>query len=150
MKTNKDTVDLIKKWEGFREKPYLCSAGVPTIGIGTTMYGDTHKLVTLKDPAISLNRAIILLEIDLIFFENGVNKLVKTQLTDNQFGALVSFAYNLGLQKLKTSTLLKKVNANSDDPTIKDEFMKWTYAGGKQSKGLMNRRADEYALYSKK
>ena len=71
----------------------------------------------------------------------------RDDISQSQFDALVSFAYNLGPNSLKSSTLLKKVNANPSDPTIKDEFLKWTKAGGKVLKGLVLRREAEAALY---
>ena len=66
------------------------------------------------------------------------------------FSAIVSFAMNVGLVNLKSSTLLKKVNAKPDDPSISDEFMKWVKVGGKVSQGLINRRKEESKLYFKK
>jgi lysozyme len=68
-------------------------------------------------------------------------------ITQNQFNALVSFAYNLGAQSLKGSTLLKKVNANPNDPTIAVEFLKWVNAGGRKVAGLVRRREAEANLY---
>ena len=76
----------------------------------------------------------MLLELDLNDFIVGVQKLLKKNINNNQFSALVSFAYNLGLNNLKSSTLLKKVNSNSNDRTIVDEFIKWIYAGANLGK----------------
>ena len=147
MKASKKCIDLIKKYEGFSSNPYLCSASVPTIGFGSTYYLDGRK-VTLKDNKISLLEAESLLINSLTqTYEKSVLKLVKTALNQNQFDALVSFVYNLGENSLKKSTLLKKVNANPSDPTIKDEFMKWVFAGGKKLSGLENRRREETELY---
>lgn len=75
--------------------------------------------------------------------------MVTSKITQNQFNALVSFAYNLGLGSLRGSTLLKKVNINQNDITIKDEFMKWIFAGKKQLKGLILRRTEESNIYYK-
>lgn len=148
MKISKEGLDLIKKYEGFRNHPYLCSANVPTIGYGNTYYPNGNK-VTLNDPPITKQRAEELLLIIVASFEKGVNRLVKSSINQNQFDALVSFAYNLGVTALSTSTLLKKVNVNPNDPSIKNEFKKWVNAGGKRLKGLVRRRNEEAFLYFK-
>lgn len=139
-------VELIKEAEGFYPKPYICPAGVPTIGYGTTRY-PSGKRVELTDPTIDKSTALTYLSHDLKFFEDGVDALTRDDVTQNQFGALVSFSYNLGLQNLKTSTLIKKVNANPDDPSIAAEFVKWCRANGKVLKGLQIRRQKESELY---
>lgn len=146
MQISKKTIDLIKKFEGFRSSPYLCSAGVPTIGYGNTFYPDGRK-VTLSDKSISEEQGQQFLMYIVQDFANKVNGCVKVQLNDNQFGALISFAYNLGVGNLQKSTLLKKVNANPNDKTIRDEFLKWNRAGGKVLNGLVKRRLAESELY---
>ena len=146
MKTSKLGLEIIKKHEGFRSKPYLCPAGVPTIGYGNTFYPDGAK-VTMQDKPLSKDMADLLLALVVKEFETGVSKLVKSNINQNQFDALVSFTYNLGLGSLKKSTLLKKVNANPCDITISNEFAKWDKAGGKRLNGLTKRRHDEATLY---
>jgi lysozyme len=145
-KTGAKGVELIKKFEGFRAAPYKCPAGVPTIGYGATFYPGGKK-VTMADKSISESEATDLLKSMLTSFEKYVDSYCRDDINQNQFDALVSFAYNLGPANLKSSTLLKKVNANPADPTIKDEFMKWTKAGGKVLKGLVTRRTAEAELY---
>lgn len=139
-------VELITKYEGFRNKPYLCSANVPTIGYGTTRYPNGVK-VTLNDSIITKEQALEYFKHDVNRFELDVDVLCTDNLTQNQFNALVSFCYNLGSGALKQSTLLKKVNANPNDITIKDEFLKWVYVGKTKLKGLINRRGEEAQLY---
>lgn len=139
-------LDLIKQYEGFRSNPYLCPAGVPTIGYGSTYYED-GKRVTLADSSITEQRATDLLLHTLVKYENAVDKLCTDNLTQNQFDALVSFTYNLGENNLRVSTLLKKVNANPSDENIADEFYKWVHAGGEVLPGLVKRRAAEAKLY---
>jgi lysozyme len=145
-KISQKGIDLIKKFEGLKLKPYLCSAGVPTIGYGNTFY-ETGKKVTLNDPQITEKRAEELLAYLLVSFEKYVDSYCRDDINQNQFDALVSFAYNLGPNSLKASTLLKKVNINPLDPTIKVEFLKWTKAGGRVLKGLVLRREAEASLY---
>jgi lysozyme len=96
---------------------------------------------------ITLERADRLLFDMVNRFETGVKGLVKSKINDNQLGALTSFAFNVGVGALNKSTLLKKVNANPNDPTIRNEFMRWTRAGGKVLKGLVTRREAEANLY---
>lgn len=146
VQTSKKGIDLIKSFEGLKLKPYLCSAKVPTIGYGSTMYPGGRK-VTLSDKAISEQDALLFLSNDLTFFEKQVDSFTTDAVNQNQFDALVSFAYNLGATALKGSTLLKKVNANPNDPTIRAEFMKWVNAGGRKVQGLVNRRTAEANLY---
>ena len=145
-KTSKKGIDLIKKYEGFRSKPYLCPAKVATIGYGATYYPNGVK-VKLSDPAIDEKHASLLLEAMLVPYEKAVDSFCRDDINQNQFDALVSFAYNLGNGALKGSTLLKKVNANPNDIAIKKEFLKWRFAGGKELKGLVNRRTEEANLY---
>ena len=145
-KTSKKGIDLIKKYEGFRSRPYLCPAKVPTIGYGATYYPNGQK-VKLSDPAIDEKHASILLEAMLVPYEKAVDSFCRDDINQNQFDALVSFAYNLGTSALKNSTLLKKVNINPKDKTISNEFAKWNKGGGKVLKGLVLRRNDEAKLY---
>jgi lysozyme len=146
MKINKSGIDLIKKWEGCKLKPYLCSAGVPTIGIGTTCYKDGSK-VNLKDKEITIEQAEDLLQQDLAIRGKQLMQILPTNLTDNQFNALLSFAYNLGVPALNKSSLLKLILKNPYEQAIKQEFLRWVMAGGKKSQGLINRRNEEIKLY---
>lgn len=145
-KVSKKGIDLIKSFEGLRLKPYLCSANVPTIGYGNTFY-ENRKKVTLKDPAITEERATELLSWSLNSFEQYVDSYCRDDINQNQFDALVSFCYNLGPTNLKNSTLLKKVNADPKDPSIAAEFLKWNKACGRALKGLTRRRQAESDLY---
>ena len=148
-KTSNKGIDLIKSFEGFSGKPYLCPAKIPTIGYGATFYPDGKK-VTMKDTSITESRGVELLKSMLVNFEQYVDSYCVDTVNQNQFDALVSFCYNLGPSNLKSSTLLKKVNANPDDPTIEAEFMKWTKANGETLKGLVRRREAESKLYFNK
>ena len=146
MKLNKEGYDLIKLFEGLSLKPYLCSAKVPTIGYGSTFY-ENNKKVLMSDPAITKQRADELLQISADRFAHKVMNLVKKPITQNQLNALTSFAYNLGSGALASSTLLKKVNVNPNDVTIRNEFLRWNKANGVALKGLTNRRIKEADLY---
>lgn len=141
-------LELIKSFEGFYSKPYLDPIGIPTIGYGATYYPNKKK-VTMKDKPLTEKEASDLLKEMMVTYENDVKRLVKRELNQNQFDALVSFTYNLGSANLGKSTLLKKVNANPCDKTIKDEFLKWNKAGGKVLNGLTRRRNAEAELYFK-
>lgn len=137
---------LITKFEGLRLKPYLCSAKIPTIGHGNTYYPD-GKRVTLLDKDITKQEAFDMFKEVANRFAKRVNTLVTSNINQNQFNALVSFAYNVGTGNFSSSTLLKKVNKNPDDLTIKAEFLRWNKAGGKVINGLTNRRNEEADLY---
>lgn len=137
---------LITKFEGLKLKPYLCSAKIPTIGYGNTYYSD-GKRVTLLDKDITKQQAFDMFKEVANRFAKRVDALVTSNINQNQFNALVSFAYNVGTGNFSSSTLLKKVNRNPDDLTIKDEFLRWNKAGGKVINGLTNRRNEEAILY---
>jgi lysozyme len=146
MKLNKEGYDLIKLFEGLSLKPYLCSAKVPTIGYGATFY-ENNKKVLMSDPPITKQRADELLQLNADRFARKVMNLVKKPITQNQLNALTSFAYNVGSGALASSTLLKKVNLNPNDITIRNEFLRWNKANGVILKGLTNRRTKEADLY---
>ena len=151
-KISENGINLIKRFEGFSSKPYPDPAtkGVPyTIGYGATFYPNGKK-VTMADKPITEEEAVKLLAYMLEKFEQYVDSYCVDSLTQNQFDALVSFCYNVGPANLKSSTLLKKVNKNPNDPTIKDEFSKWVKASNKTLKGLINRRKAEAELYFQK
>ena len=146
MKVSQNGINLIKKFEGFRAKPYLCAAGVATIGYGSTYYENGVR-VKLTDSPITEDWADQLLRNVLKQYELSVDVMTRDDITQNQFDALVSFAYNVGIQNFKNSTLLKRVNANPNDPDIKIQFARWIRAEGKILKGLVKRRGIEANLY---
>ena len=139
-------IDLVKSFEGFFSKPYLCPAKVPTIGYGTILYPNGKK-VTLQDLPIDEKKAIEFMRFELNQKAKEVDAMTSDAVTQHQFDALVSFAYNCGSGALKGSTLLKRVNANPSDPTIIDAFLMWTKADGKTLNGLVRRRKAEAKLY---
>lgn len=140
-------LDLIINFEGFSGKPYLCPAGIPTIGFGSTRYPDGTK-VTLSDQEVTKEEALSILRGTLESFEKTVNTLVKPKLTQNQFDALVSFVYNVGSGNFSSSTLLVKLNQGKYLEAA-NEFLKWNKAGGKPLSGLIRRRAAERELFLK-
>ena len=145
-KSSSKGIELIKSFEGFYAKPYLCPANVATIGYGTIRYPNGTK-VTLSDVSITKETATSYLMDNLTTYEKSVDAFCRDDISQNQFDALVSFCYNVGSTALKSSTLLKKVNANPNDPEIKFEFLKWNRGGGRVLKGLTRRREAEVQLY---
>lgn len=143
--TGRNGLDLIKSFEGLKLTAYLCPARIPTIGFGHTK---TVRPDDVGKKKITENEAERLLKADLVNFESSVNKLVKVPLNQNQFDALVSFAFNVGSGALSTSTLLKKLNAK-DYKGAADQFARWNKAGGKVLNGLVRRRAAEAALFNR-
>lgn len=150
MEASQNCINILKSSsnDGFRSKPYICPAGVPTIGYGSTRYAD-GTAVKLTDPPISEAAAESLLFLKLGEFERAVTRYVKVPLNQNQFDALVDFAYNVGAQNLRTSTLLKMLNAGQY-AAASGEFGKWVYADGKVMPGLINRRKLETELFRRK
>lgn len=137
--------ELVKHFEGCKLTSYVCSAGHNTIGYGNTFYENGVKVK--PGDKITQQRAEELLDVILIKFVQQTNELIKSNVNQNQRDALTDFAYNCGVGNLRNSTLLKKVNANPNDKTIRDEFMKWNKGGGKVLNGLTRRREAEANLY---
>ena len=147
---------MIKHHEGVRQKAYRCPAKLWTIGVGHVMYPEQGKLkledrmsVPLRpedDRAFSMEEVDGILRSDLARFERGVAQYCPVPLTQGMFDGLVSFSFNLGLGGLQRSTLRQKV-LRGDFEGASEEFLKYTIAGGKVLKGLVNRRNDEKALF---
>jgi len=146
MKLNNAGLLLICKFEGLSLIPYLCSAKVPTIGYGNCYYPNGKK-VTMQDKAITKPEAFEMFKFIADKFALKVNELIKSNVNQNQFNSCVSLSYNIGVNAFAKSTLLKKVNFNPNDLTIKNEFLKWNKVGGKEVKGLTNRREQESKIY---
>jgi lysozyme len=133
---------LIKKYEGCKLQAYLCPSGIPTIGMGNTFYKDGSK-IKLGDKITQQQAEDLLMDL-LPQFEAIVNKNIKIDLTQYQFDALVSFAWNCG----KSETLFRLVNSKSKD--LKQWWQtNYTTGGGKVLKGLVNRRKEESELFFK-
>ena len=148
MIASQNCINLIKMFEGYKPKAYLCPASVVTIGFGSTMYTDGRK-IKLGD-TINEQQANELLMWEL---KNKSIALHGLNLNQNQFDSCLSFIYNLGIGAFTKSTLRKKILINSNDTTIKDEFLKWNKArvNGElmELKGLTRRRIAEADLYFK-
>jgi len=150
---NSNCINLIKNFEGLVLHPYHGAADRPeifTIGYGTIKYPPYYlrgKMVALTDPPITEAQAENFLHYEVSQKSATIDLLLRDDLSSNQFGALVSFAYNLGDTALKQSTLRMKVNKNPVDPTIRDEFMRWVHSNGAVVEGLIRRRKAEADLY---
>ncbi|WP_043611600.1 lysozyme [Chromobacterium violaceum] len=140
MKTNAAGISLIKQFEGVRLAAYQDMVGVWTIGYGHT--GPDVK----AGMTITQQQADQLLAADLEKFETGIRKAVIVPLNANQFSALVSFSYNLGLGNLRSSTLLRLLN-KGDYNGAAAQFPRWNRAGGQAVPGLTRRRKAEQALF---
>ena len=146
MKISNNGINLIKHFEGLSLKPYLDVVNIPTIGWGNTFYEDGTK-VTLKDKPITEERALKLLEVVVNRdFADKIFPSIKVKVSQSQFDAMVSLAYNIGVGAFLKSTLLKKVNAN-DFTGASEEFLRWNKAGGKEVLGLTKRREREKQLF---
>jgi lysozyme len=137
--------ELVKHFEGCKLTSYVCSAGHNTIGYGNTFYENGVKVK--PGDKITQQRAEELLDVILIKFVQQTNELIKSNVNQNQRDALTDFAYNCGVGNLRSSTLLKLVNANPNDPEIRTQFMRWNKGGGKVLNGLTRRREAEANLY---
>lgn len=139
-------INLIRKYEGFYPDAYLCPAGVPTIGYGSTMWADGRKIKLGEKISLENAEKLLMWEIN-----NKALHIQSLNLNQNQFDAVMSFVYNVGLGALLKSTLYKKARIDRNDPTIRDEFMKWNKARKNgvlvPLKGLTNRRKAEADLY---
>lgn len=141
MKISEKGIEFIKKEEGEVLHSYKCQAGVWTIGVGHTGKDVKPGMVITKEQSSEL------LKQDLKRFEDAVNKSIKVDITQPQFDALVSLAFNIGTNAFSNSTLVKKINANAPLKEIEAEFRKWRRGGGKVLPVLVARREREIKLY---
>lgn len=138
---SKRGLDLIKTFEGFAEKVYVCPAGYKTIGFGHVLRAGE----SFPEP-LTVAQAEDILVKDIHSAEQAVHRLIYPKLTQGQYDALVSFTFNLGSGALQRSTLRRKVNREEHDD-VPQEFIKWIWAGGRKVNGLLRRRAAEARLY---
>jgi lysozyme len=131
---------IAEPFEGFKSYPYLCPAGIPTIGIGTTRYPN-DKRVTLKDSPVTYSQAKEFMYYELEQCQKGVLRCCP-MLSGNTLGAIIDFTYNLGVGRLQASTLKRRLN-EQDIESAKQELLKWVWAGGRKLNGLVARRKIE-------
>jgi lysozyme len=165
MKVSKSGEDLMHFFEGYRNKPYRCSAAIWTVGWGHAMYADQLNLPNVRKEGYtglirsdyqlkgednrvwSKDELVNLFKVDIDTFERGVLRLSPTLAShQSKFDAVVSFAYNAGLGNYQRSTIRIKVN-RGDWEGAAEAFMSWTKAGGKEVSGLVKRRKAEVALF---
>ena len=139
MKTSQAGIDLIKSFEGCKLEAYLDAVGIPTIGYGST------EGVKLGD-TLTQEEAEALLRQDLVRFEECINEHVDVDLNQNEYDALVCWSYNVGCKAVKTSTLLRLLNAG-DFTGAAQQFKRWDKAGGRSLAGLTRRRLAESELF---
>jgi lysozyme len=162
MKASKKLLKMLAHHEGVRQRPYLCPARLWTIGVGHVMYPDQGRIPSTPEGMARRkawplrpedNRTWSMEEVDRILakdverFERGVERLITIRLTQNEFDAILSFAFNLGLGTLQRSTLRSALN-RGDKEAAMESLLKYNKAGGKVLKGLDNRRKDEAALFN--
>lgn len=140
MQVSEQGIALIKQFEGFSPKPYLCPAGKPTIGYGHVIRQDESLAQVTAEQAISL------LQGDVDAVGKLIEKMCGISLEQNEFDALVSLVFNIGGHAFEKSTLLRFLNAK-DKPGASRQFLRWVYINGNKNEGLMRRRAAEKALF---
>ena len=165
MKISKKGEDLMHFFEGYRTRPYRCSAAIWTVGWGHAMYSDQLNLPNVRKEGYqglirseyqlkeednrvwSKDELVDLFKVDINSFERGVLRLSPNLVNhQSKFDAVVSFAYNAGLGNYQRSTIRIKVN-REDWTGASEAFMSWTKAGGKEVAGLVKRRKAEVALF---
>ncbi len=139
-RANAEGVAIIKEYEGLHLTPYLCPAKVWTIGYG-------HTRTVRAGMAVTREEALALLDEDLRVFERAVQRLVTVPINDNQFSALVSFVFNVGIANFERSTLLKLLNRAWYEQ-VPAQLTRWSRAGGEILGGLARRRAAEAQLWN--
>lgn len=139
---DKRGLDFLIQEEGLRTKPYLDSVGIPTIGIGMTYYPSNGHKVTMADRELSKDEAVCMFKEILKHYETAVWSVTRDDINQNQFNALTSLCYNIGVNGFKNSTVVKRVNLDPFKTEIGDAFMMW-----KKPAVLIKRRQREVALY---
>ena len=155
MQMDQHGLELLEQWEGFELKIYKDSAGLPTIGVGHLLTKDelsSGKIIIGGVPVkygdgLTQEQVTELLSQDVKPAEQAVNDNVKVALNQNQFDALVSFAFNVGNGSFKNSTLLKLLNQGKYDQ-VPTQLLRWVRAGGRVIQGLVNRRKNEIKLWN--
>jgi lysozyme len=145
MKLTDDGLNLIKTFEGFRANAYRDPVGIWTIGYGHTSMAGPPEVK--EGMSVTRQEAAIILARDVAAFSDGVRRLLKRQVNDRQFSALVSFAYNVGLENFRKSSVLKAVN-DGNDAAVARRLQLWVKAGGRVLPGLVRRRAAEAAMFA--
>ena len=138
---NEDGLELIREYEGLRLKAYRCPGQIWTIGYGHTRTVTSNMIIT-EDEAEGL------LKDDVYDAQRAVSRLIQVPLSDNQFSALVSFTFNVGITNLKKSTLLKLLNRGWYEQ-VPAQLMRWTKSRGESLGGLSRRRAAESRLWKR-
>jgi lysozyme len=147
VKVSKKCLDMLAHHEGVRVKPYRCPAGLWTVGVGH-LIGDGHSLPDSWNRTFSLKEVYDLLAQDVARFERGVERLLpNVKLSQNEFDAVVSWCFNLGLGTFQRSTF-RQALLRGDKVAAMQSLRKYNKAGGKVLKGLDNRRKDEEALFN--
>jgi lysozyme len=146
MTASQELIDFLKQHEGFRSAPYLDTEGVPTIGYGTVYYPNGTK-VTMADAHVDEPTAAEYLTDTVNKNAATVEKIVCVPLTQGRLDALTEFSYNLGLGALESSTLLKMIHANINDPTISEQFGRWVNGAHGVIQALVERRAWDKAKW---
>lgn len=147
MQPDKAFFKLLEDFEGFSSCPYLDSGGVPTIGIGTIRYPNGIK-VTMKDKCITWDQAADLVNKEIGSYVTAINSQLPN-LSQNKFNALLSLAYNIGIDGFVKSSVVRRAKKDLNDPTIRNAFMMWVKDNGKVVHGLEVRRKKEADLYFK-
>lgn len=142
MKISQKGIDLIKKWESFKAEAYLCPAGVWTQGYGHT------RTVNKYSQIITERTAEEFLRVDLLIIEGGLSPLLKgITLSQQQYDAIVSFCFNLGVGAFQRSTAYNEILINPDGKRVADSWIQYRNAGGRFLRGLLLRRLDELTMY---
>jgi len=141
-------LNTIQQFEGLKLKAYKDSVGIWTIGFGNIFNLDTGNPIKEGDE-ISLETAERWLKIEVDNLQAKMRKVITVPLNDNQWTALTSLAYNIGFGAFKRSTLLRLLNAGASKEEVAKQFLRWNKAGGKEVKGLTNRRQAEFNLFLK-
>jgi lysozyme len=145
MNVTPEVIELIKRAEGFRARAYRDATGILTIGYGHTSMAGPPRVT--EGAMLSQAAAETILAADIERFSDGLRPLIKRRLTDSQFSALVSFAYNVGLANVARSSVLAAVNAGDFD-AVPRRLALWVKAGGRTLPGLVKRRAEEGAMFT--